>query len=54
LNKQQVLKDLREQGLRIHSIQVEDAAVRVVGLAQVRHGFIDLVHFESPEPRKWL
>jgi ketosteroid isomerase-like protein len=31
LNKQQVLKDLREQGLRIHSIELEDAAVRVVG-----------------------
>jgi ketosteroid isomerase-like protein len=31
LNKQQVLKDLREHGLRIHSIELEDAAVRVVG-----------------------
>jgi ketosteroid isomerase-like protein len=31
LNKQQVLKDLREQGLRIHSIELEDAVVRVVG-----------------------
>jgi Domain of unknown function (DUF4440) len=31
LNKQQILKDLREQGLRIHSIDLEDAAVRVVG-----------------------
>ena len=31
LNKQQVLKDLRELGLRIHSIELEDAAVRVVG-----------------------
>jgi hypothetical protein len=31
LNKQQVLKDLREQGLRIHSIEVEDEVVRVVG-----------------------
>ena len=31
LNKQQVLKDLREQGLRIHSIELEEAAVRVVG-----------------------
>ena len=30
LNKQQVLKDLREQ-LRIHTIEVEGAAVRVVG-----------------------
>ena len=30
LNKQQVLKDLREQ-LRIHSIELEDAVVRVVG-----------------------
>jgi hypothetical protein len=31
LNKQQVLKDLREQGLRIHSIELEDAVVRVLG-----------------------
>ena len=31
LNKQQILKDLREQGLWIHSIELEDAAVRVVG-----------------------
>jgi hypothetical protein len=31
LNKQQVLKDLREQGLRIHSIELEDAVVRIVG-----------------------
>ena len=31
LNKQQVLKDLREQGLRIHSIELEDAVVRGVG-----------------------
>src|SRR5258705_2122501 len=31
MNKQQVLRDLREQGLRIHSIELEDAAVRVVG-----------------------
>ena len=31
LNKQQVLKDLRELGLRIHSIELLDAAVRVVG-----------------------
>src|SRR5271170_3270703 len=31
LNKQQVLKDLREQGLRIHSIELDDARVRVVG-----------------------
>jgi len=31
LSKQQVLKDLREHGLRIHSIELEDAAVRVVG-----------------------
>jgi hypothetical protein len=29
LNKRQILKDLREQGLRIHSIELEDAAVRV-------------------------
>lgn len=31
LSKQQVLKDLREQGLRIHSIGLDDAVVRVVG-----------------------
>jgi ketosteroid isomerase-like protein len=31
LNKQQVLKDLREQGLRILSIKLEDAVVRVIG-----------------------
>jgi hypothetical protein len=31
LNKQQVLEDLREEGLRIHSIELEDAVVRVVG-----------------------
>ena len=31
LNKQQVLKDLRAQGLRFHSIELEEAAVRVVG-----------------------
>jgi ketosteroid isomerase-like protein len=31
LNKRQVLKDLREQGLRIHSIELEDAYVRVLG-----------------------
>src|SRR5580700_6723232 len=31
LNKQQVLKDLREQGLRIHSIELEAPVVRVVG-----------------------
>ena len=31
LNKQEVLKDLRGQGLSIHSIELEDAVVRVVG-----------------------
>ena len=31
LNKQQILRDLREQRLRIHSIELEDAVVRVVG-----------------------
>jgi ketosteroid isomerase-like protein len=31
LNKQQVLKDPREQGLRVHAIELEDAVVRVVG-----------------------
>jgi ketosteroid isomerase-like protein len=35
LNKQQVLKDLREQGLRIHSIELEDVVVRVVGSAAI-------------------
>ena len=35
LNKQQILNDLREQGLRIHSIELEDAAVRVVGSAAI-------------------
>jgi hypothetical protein len=34
LNKQQVLKDLREQ-LRIHSIELEDAVVRVVGAVAI-------------------
>jgi hypothetical protein len=34
LNKPQVLKDLREQ-LRIHSIELEDAVVRVVGSAAI-------------------
>ena len=34
LNKQQVLKDLREQ-LRIHSIELKDAVVRVVGSAAI-------------------
>jgi ketosteroid isomerase-like protein len=55
LNKQQVLKDLREQGLRIHSIELEDAAVRVVGsvailtaaskTAQSRNGKESQSHF---------
>jgi ketosteroid isomerase-like protein len=31
LNKQQILRELREDGLRVHSIQLEDATVRVVG-----------------------
>jgi hypothetical protein len=31
LNKQQVLKDLREQGLRFHSIELKDAVVRTFG-----------------------
>jgi hypothetical protein len=30
LNKQQILKDLREQGLTIHSIEFEYAAVRLL------------------------
>ena len=35
LNKQQILKELREQRLRIHSIQLKDAVVRVVGSAAI-------------------
>jgi hypothetical protein len=35
LNKQQVLRDLREHGLRIHSIEVDDAVVRIVGSVAV-------------------
>ena len=35
LNKQQVLKDLREQGLRFHSIELKDAVVRVFGSAAI-------------------
>ncbi len=35
LSKQQVLKDLREQGLSIHSIELENAVVRVVGSAAI-------------------
>ncbi len=31
LNKEQVLKDLREQGLTFHSIDLKDAVVRVLG-----------------------
>jgi|SRR5271155_671396 len=35
LNKQQVLKDLREQGLRFHSIELEDVDVRVIGSSAI-------------------
>ena len=35
LNKEQVLKDLREQGLRFHAIDIEDAVVRVLGSAAI-------------------
>jgi ketosteroid isomerase-like protein len=35
LNKQQVLKDLREQGLTFHSIEVIDPVVRVLGSAAI-------------------
>ena len=35
LNKQQILKELREQVLRIHSIELKDAIVRVVGSAAI-------------------
>ena len=34
LNKQQVLRDLREQGLTFHSIDLKDPLVRVVGSAR--------------------
>jgi ketosteroid isomerase-like protein len=35
LNKEQVLKDLREQGLTFHSIALKDAVVRVLGSAAI-------------------
>jgi ketosteroid isomerase-like protein len=35
LNKEQVLKDLREQRLRFHTIDIEDAVVRVLGSAAI-------------------
>jgi ketosteroid isomerase-like protein len=35
LNKEQVLKDLREQGLTFHAIDLEDAVVRVLGSAAI-------------------
>jgi len=35
LNKQQVLRDLREQGLTFHSIDLKDPLVRVVGSAAI-------------------
>jgi ketosteroid isomerase-like protein len=35
LNKQQVLEDLREQGLRFHSIDLKGPIVRIVGSAGV-------------------
>ena len=35
LNKHQVLKDLREQGLTFHSIEVIDPVVRVFGSAAI-------------------
>jgi ketosteroid isomerase-like protein len=35
LNKEQVLKDLREQGLTFHSIEVLDPVVRVLGSAAI-------------------
>jgi ketosteroid isomerase-like protein len=35
LNKQQVLKDLREQGLTFHSIDVIDPFVRILGSAAI-------------------
>jgi ketosteroid isomerase-like protein len=35
LNKQAVLKDLREQGLKFQSIEIKDAVVRVFGSAAI-------------------
>src|ERR1700691_1362827 len=35
LNKEQVLKDLREQGLKFYAIDLEDAVVRVLGSAAI-------------------
>jgi len=35
LNKQQVLKDLREPGLTFHSIDIIDLVVRVIGSAAI-------------------
>jgi ketosteroid isomerase-like protein len=35
LNKEQVLKDLREQGLMFYAIDLEDAVVRVFGSAAI-------------------
>lgn len=35
LNKQAVLTDLREQGLKFHSIEIKDAVVRVFGSAAI-------------------
>lgn len=35
LNKQQVLRDLREQGLKFHSIEMADVVVRLFGSAGI-------------------
>lgn len=35
LNKQAVLKDLREQGLKFRSIEIKDAVVRIFGSAAI-------------------
>ena len=35
LNKEQVLKELHEQGLTFHAIDLEDAVVRVLGSAAI-------------------
>jgi ketosteroid isomerase-like protein len=35
LNKEQVLKDLREHGLTFHAIDLEDTVVRVLGSAAI-------------------
>ena len=38
LNKEQVLKDLRDQGLRFHSLELEQQKVRLYGAAAILTG----------------